>query len=377
MKHILIISFSDLANDPRVNRQIRLLAAKYRVTAAGAADPQLEGVEYVSIPQIPKSPLFKATGAALLKLRRFERYYWMDRRVQRGLALLDGRRFDAIVANDLPTLPLALRLSRGAKVLYDAHEYSPLEYEDNWFWRFFYQRYNQFLCEKYLASADAMLTVCQSIADEYRTRYGVTAKVVMNAPPYQELQPVKTEPGTIRLVHHGGVTPSRQLELMIEAMDHLDERFQLDMLLVSGVSGYFSRLKSLAAQRPRVRILPPVPMRELPARLNHYDVGVYLLPPNSFNNRYALPNKFFEFIQARLAVAIGPSPEMARLVRQYDCGVVTEDFSPRTLARQLNALDHRQIDRLKQQSHAAARDLCFEKSAEVLLATTNELFGSN
>jgi glycosyltransferase involved in cell wall biosynthesis len=377
LKHVLVISFSDLATDPRVNRQIRLLATRYRVSAVGAADPRIDGVDYFHVPQIPKSPLFKAAGAMLLKLGRFERYYWMDRRVQKALSILDGKRFDAIVANDLPALPLALRLARGAKVLYDAHEYSPLEYEDSGFWRFFFQRYNQYLCGKYLARADSMLTVCRSIADEYRDRYGVTAEVVMNAPPYQELQPVKTDPGIIRLVHHGGVSPSRQLELMIEAVDYLDERFQLDMLLVSGETRYFSRLKALAAKRPRVRILPPVPMRELPARLNQYDIGIYLLPPTSFNNRYALPNKFFEFIQARLAVAIGPSPEMVRLVRQYGCGIIAEDFSSQALARQLNALDYRRIDGFKQQSRAAARDLSFEKNAETLLAEVAKMFGGS
>jgi hypothetical protein len=31
----------------------------------------------------------------------------------------------------------------------------------------------------------------------------------------------------------------------------------------------------------------------------------------------ALPNKFFEFIQARLAVAIWPSPEMSKITKTF------------------------------------------------------------
>ena len=33
--------------------------------------------------------------------------------------------------------------------------------------------------------------------------------------------------------------------------------------------------------------------------INQFDLGVYLLPPVNFNSAHALPNKFFEFIQAR------------------------------------------------------------------------------
>jgi hypothetical protein len=278
-----------------------------------------------------------------------------------------------IVANDLLTLPLALRLARGAKVVFDAHEYSPREYEDSLFWRFFFQGYYHHLCKKYLAEADAMFTVCQSIADEYRAQYRVTANVVTNAPPYEDLQPTPSEAGVIRMVHHGGAAPSRNLELMIKTVDLLDDRFRLDMFLVASVPGYLARLKSLVANHARVRILPPVPMQELPARLNLYDVGLYLLPPNSFNNYHALPNKFFEFVQARLAVAIGPSVEMARLVRRYDCGIVSDDFTPQALARRLNALDSDRIDYYKRQSHAAARELSFGKCAETLLAVVQDL----
>ena len=69
----------------------------------------------------------------------------------------------------------------------------------------------------------------------------------------------------------------------------------------------------------------------------------------------ALPNKFFEFIQARLAIAIVPSPEMARLTREFDCGVVAEDFSSLSLARALTGLTAQGIDWMKRGADRAAR----------------------
>jgi hypothetical protein len=118
-------------------------------------------------------------------------------------------------------------------------------------------------------------------------------------------------------------------------------------------------------------------MQELVSYSNAYDIGLYLLEPSSFNNLHALPNKFFEFIQSRLAVAIGPSPEMARLVEKYDVGVVARSFSPVDMARALEHLDAERIDHFKRQADAAARELCFERSSKVLLALVEQVLGRN
>jgi hypothetical protein len=72
-------------------------------------------------------------------------------------------------------------------------------------------------------------------------------------------------------------------------------------------------------------------------------------------------------VQARLAVAIGPSPEMAALVREHGCGVVADDFSPAALAAALAALGPDDVARLKQRSHVAAQALCAERNREVML----------
>ena len=77
-------------------------------------------------------------------------------------------------------------------------------------------------------------------------------------------------------------------------------------------------------------------------------------------------------MQARLAVAIGPSPEMARLVRRYGCGIVADDFTPESIARVLNALDESSIAVLKRASDAAAKELCAEENEEVVLRAISD-----
>lgn len=103
-----------------------------------------------------------------------------------------------------------------------------------------------------------------------------------------------------------------------------------------------------------------VPYERLVATLNTYDVGVHVLPPVNFNNRFALPNKFFDYVQARLALVVGPTPEMAEVVRARGLGLVTEDFTAGALADAVGRLTPESVASFKAASQAAARDLSAE-----------------
>jgi hypothetical protein len=367
---VIVISFSNLSTDPRVNRQIRFLAPGYDVIAVGLGAPNLPGVQFIPVAFSGKSIGGKLLSISQLLLRSFEGYYWRQGHIVDALTKLDGVRADVVIANDIDALPLALRVARGARVIFDAHEYAPLEWEDQWLFRHFFQDYRTHLCARYIPRVHSMMTVCRSIAELYARDTGVTPAVVTNAPDYEDLEPSPAHPasGRIRLVHHGGVSRSRKLENMILMMDHLDDRFELDFLLPTPpeVEAYVAELRTLA-QGKRVRFLAPVPMRELSRFLSQYDIGVYILPPTNLNNRFALPNKFFEFIQARLAVAVGPSPEMARIVEEHDCGVVARDFTPAALAERLVQLDAERIAHFKRRAHEAAWELSAERNRKVVL----------
>mgnify|MGYP000689171715 CR=1 FL=1 len=132
-------------------------------------------------------------------------------------------------------------------------------------------------------------------------------------------------------------------------------------------------LKRAAEGGERVRFRDPVNFNNIIQMLNNYDVGFFYVEPTTFNLLNCLPNKFFEFIQARLAIAIGPSPDMSAIVRQYDCGIVSENFSVGSMAAALNALTVDEIDLFKTKSDRAARDLNFDVESEVLLKALHEL----
>ena len=372
MKRILILSFSPIKSDPRVMRQVRALEGRFDLSVAGFG-PTPEGrFSFFDISAARGSLPAKAARATALLAGLYEGYYWQSPFVRKTLAAVPSISFDLVIANDVVSLPVALQIAQGAPVMLDAHEYSPKEFEDLWRWRVFFSGFYTYLCRKYLPRVASMTTVCQGIAEAYQ-EFGVSPKVVLNCPVQQHLPVRPVDPGRIRLIHHGGAVRSRRIELMIEMMRYLDQRHTLDLMLVDTDPRYLSRLRDLAAADSRIRFRPPVPMEDITATINEYDIGVYLLPPVSFNSQAALPNKFFEFIQARLAVAIGPSPEMERLATRHGFGIVAPSFETQELAGRISALSAMEIERLKHQADQASHELHAGRSTEILLAEVQRL----
>lgn len=362
----LVISFSDLQSDGRVRRQIDLIRRHCSTTALGLANPNIQDVAFIPATPDPRNVKWQLRALLVLGLKRFARYYWTQPPVRSAIENLGNRRFDYIVANDPSALPFAASIARGSPILYDAHEYAPAKQEDDLRWRLVMKPYYIWILNRYLKSATRAITVSQGLARAYKANFDVSMEVIMNAPRQQALEPSPCEPETIRLVHHGNAVRRRKLHELIELMNQLDDRFRLDFILKPSETGYYRELVEKASGNSRIAFRDPVPPEEICATINRYDVGVYSMPPANFNMANALPNKLFEFIQARLAVAIGPTPEMASIVDQYQCGVVAVDFSVGALASKLNALSHRDIEDCKRNAGLAAQSLNYENESAKL-----------
>lgn len=341
------------------------------MTAAGLGPPDHEGVEYVAL-EAPRAPrpsdrLRGVLSRVMRLLRANERAYWLDPVHRRWRDSLGHIEADAIVVNDAIALPLAFSIAGEARVVFDAHEYAPSEFETSRAWRLLVRPHVRWICRRYLPQVAQMTSVSRGIADRYERDFAVSSVVVTNAARFEELSP--SEVGeTIRLVHFGWPDPQRRLEETLAAVALLGENYSLDLLLAgSGPPGYLDSLRQRAAGDPRIRFLDPVPMRELPRFANAYDIGVFLLPPQHTNQEFTLPNKFFEYIQARIAPAIGPSPEMERIVREWDCGIVADEFTPEALAEAIAGTSTERLAELKRNADRAARQLCAERNREVVL----------
>lgn len=349
---------------------ISWLKDEYQVTVVGAFKTSIAGVESIELFD-GENPVEASIGARVFYyvqyawnflFRRFEEIVWSKLgRGRQVLAELSARNFDLIVSLDCTLLPFAFSLKRNlhSKILFDAREYYTRDFEEILLWRLFRKPVFQYLCNTYLKDCDRVITVSGGLSREYAREYGILPpEVVMSLPYAYPLTPSAMRHEHIHIIHHGTANVSRRTELMVAMMDHLDPRYTLDLMLVpTSDKAYWRKLETMVAKRRNVRIIPPVAMREIVPFINQYDIGLFLCPPANLNLEFVLPNKLFEFIQARLAVAIGPNIEMKRIVDQYGCGIVADDFESRTMAIALNALTAADVMDYKHQSHRAALEL--------------------
>jgi glycosyltransferase involved in cell wall biosynthesis len=256
-------------------------------------------------------------------------------------------------------------IKKNAKVILDLHEYSPRQH-DNLIMDLLFKKFRVYFFKRYLKQCDLILTVSDGIAQEYQKNFGVLPIIITNASPYKEIQPRLVDPDNIKMIHHGDTSPARKLEKMIEIMKYTEPRFSLYFMLIKTDLNYYNKLKKMAGNIHNVHFIDPVPMNRIVDTINQFDIGLFLLEPFSFNAVMALPNKFFEFVQARLALAIGPSPEMIKLVKKFDLGIISDDFSPKSMAKLLNNLSAEKIQYYKDQSHRSAYELSSKKNDEII-----------
>jgi len=367
MQKILIIAFTDLKNDSRVYRQIDFLKEKYKITTVGLKNSEIENVDFYQINPILRSNPKRFFRAFDYKLRRFDKIYWSLFQFNQIIPLLLQKKFDLIIANDIETMPLALKIKKKAKVVLDAHEYSPRHFEDQFIWRFFFQDFNKYLCSEYMHKCNKIITVTQGVANEYKKNYGVDPVVITNAVGYVGLLPTKVDNNYIRIITHGVANPNRRLELMIKTMDYVDHRYHLDLMLVPAYPKYYKYLQKLTAKRKNVSIIPPVKQKEIISFTNIYDLSFLIFKPYTINFKYGLGNKTFESLQARLGLVTGVSPEpQAEIVNKYGCGIVLDSFEPKQIALHLNKLTDKQIFEYKKKAHITAGKLTAKKNMEKL-----------
>jgi len=379
MKHILIISFSPLHRDPRVRRQIQTLKGKYKITCAGYTNIENSDNGFWPINLSPANKLQKLRAAIFLLTRQYKKYYRQRREIKSLYNVWRNKscpKFDLVIANDIEALIVALDIAGGCSVFLDAHEYSPRQ-SNKIIWRLLRAPFVDWQCRTYLKKAELLSTVNNSLSQEYKREYGKESIIIYSAPMYRQLEPGSTDIRRIRLVHHGGAARQRGLEEIINLLNYLDERYTLDLYLVAldqYSRQYIEELMDLSKKfGNRVTFRDPVPTDQLPEVLNQYDIGVALIQPQNFNYAHCLPNKFFEFVQARLVLASGPTPDMKELIEKLDLGIVSNDFSARSLAEKISCLSKDDVYRYKQNVHKNAYTLSFQESGKLLLESVQDL----
>ena len=91
--------------------------------------------------------------------------------------------------------------------------------------------------------------------------------------------------------------------------------------------------------------------------------------------RWSLPNKFFDYVQARLALLIGPSQEMRDVLTRHQLGASAEGFDIDDIVRCIESIDAERVSAWKANADAAARPLSAEAQVKTWSDAVAALFG--
>lgn len=378
-KRIVLAVTNDLATDQRVDRScISLVEAGYDVVLVGR--------------KLPESPKLDPRPYTMQRMRlvfRRSALFYAEYNFRLFVKLLFVRA-DAFFANDTDTL-LACRMAaavRRKKLFFDAHELftEVPELVDKPRVRAVWRHIE----EKCLPHVDAAFTVCQSVADEYYARYGVTMTVVRNlAMRFSDNQNTDKETSTTpSLLYQGAVNVGRGVREAIDAMQYLPKC----RLVVAGDGDLLPELREYASHlewADRVCFLGRVRPEELHAITSKASLGLCLLEDLGLNYRYALPNRVGDFAQAGVPLLATDFPEIRRIFDTYGIGTLTE-ACPKvksgkmyekyvteladTIRKTLDFWNDMPAQERAQRFQRAGEELCWEKEKSIFVEKLTQYF---
>jgi glycosyltransferase involved in cell wall biosynthesis len=272
---------------------------------------------------------------------------------------------DIVLSNDLDTLPACWLASslRRKTLVFDSHELFPEVPE--LLGRPFVKKIWQMLEKSLIKRIDAGITVCSSIAEYYKEKYGITFEVVRNVSKLKKvdkLQLPKNNTETKKIIYQGALNIGRGIELAISSMQYIDNT----ILVIAGTGDIDEELKALVNKLSlgeKVNFTGRLSYDELGEYTRDADIGISLEEDLGLNYRYALPNKLFDYIQARIPVIVSDLPEMKSVIDSYDIGEILYKRTPEDLAEIMNTMlkDLIPSGKYKVMLETAANELCWEK----------------
>lgn len=223
-------------------------------------------------------------------------------------------------------------------------------------------------------------TVCQSIADYYKKRYGITMGVVRNIPnrettPLSASTECKELPrlllsleGKKLLLYQGAVNVGRGVEWLINAMPHLDNC----LLCICGDGEVMGEMKALAKEKQleeRIVFTGRLPFEELNQYTAQADLGFVLLENMGLSYYYSLPNRIFDYMKYGVPVLASDFPEIARIVETHQTGRLISHYEPEYLASVIREMLEEWSDKAayKPRLRNLSQKFCWENEEQVML----------
>ena len=255
--------------------------------------------------------------------------------------ILKYNRSNIIHCNDLNSLPIGVIVkkfyNKDVKIVYDAHEH---ETEINGL-KGKKKKFRKFLERSLIKYADRVITVSDSIAEDYARMYGIEKPaIVLNTPPYTEVEKqdifrekFNIDKDNIIFLYQGKLSKGRGIEILVEtfksiAKDAKEKNINIPASIVfMGYGPLEDYLIKASKEYNNIYFHPAVSPNVLLNYTSSADFVISLIEDICLSYRYSLPNKMFEYIMAEVPLIVSNLPEMKKIVLDYNVGVVAKNNS--------------------------------------------------
>ena len=376
MKKVIVSVTNDLSTDQRVDKVCSFLfKLGFDVTLVGRRkrnSSEIEKRQYQTERMIllfEKGPLF-----------------YIEFNIRLFFYLLRSRA-DLLVSNDLDTLLanfLAKKILK-SEIVYDSHEFytETPELINRPVVQNVWKQIEKFIFPK----LKNVITVNQSIADMYKSEYGVDVKVVRNIPSKIwrentnfeiEIKKKKLELGLtidkkIVLLQGAGINIERGAEEAVQAMKFVGNA----VLLIIGGGDVINILKKFVVDNnlnDKVIFINKMSYEKLRQYTVLVDIGLTLDKDTNINYRFSLPNKIFDYIHSEVPILSSRLVEISKIIEKYNIGEFIDNHEPQHIASKINLMlsDIEKNKIWKANLKVAADELCWENEEIVLIEVYNQ-----
>ncbi|HQM37177.1 MAG TPA: glycosyltransferase family 4 protein [Candidatus Marinimicrobia bacterium] len=185
---------------------------------------------------------------------------------------------------------------------------------------------NQLLEKSILNSADALITVSESLANLFREKTSKNCYVIPNGFDSEDFNDIKrTHNSQFTITYSGSLGKDQPLTALLKAINRLEAEI-IDQIKVNIYGNIHScQLAEIEAfnRADIITVMPYLPHRELITRIVNSDI-LLLVIPNTPNNKGILTGKIFEYLATgNFILGIGPEDcDAARLLAETNAGVM-------------------------------------------------------
>lgn len=273
-----------------------------------------------------------------------------------SVMMLIQTRADMYHAHNVAALPacyMAARLRR-KPLIFEAHELplSDLHPSEMGRSRRFMNRLLTVLVPVMVSYCAGVITVSPPIAEEMQKRYSIPEVTLLrNVPHYvaprcivggDRLREHLGLGSPVRIaLYQGNLQPDRGLDRLVRAAKFLEPDVVI-VIMGKDMVGTLGGLEVLIEEEgvaERVKMMPPVPYEELLHWTASADIGLTIIPLDyTLNMRWALPNKFFEYLMAGLPVLSSPLDAISEMINTYKVGRIVPSLAPDDIGAAINAM---------------------------------------